>query len=366
MATIGAGAVVALLVVSVQACSFTSSGASPSRVATSQVSIPPIPASATPAGLIAFRRYTDTNLTTSQIVTAHLDGTHQQGLTPSTPGVRDSLPAWSHDGTHLAFLRTTPEPHPTAEVFVVGRSSGRVRQLTHSPAGAGCGATSGPEPAAPTSSLSCNSDPSWSPNGTTLAYSHRYQHDSVMLSEIWVTNQAGTETHALTARGQPVKGSGPSWSPDATRIAFERGNSRGTSAIFVVRADGTGEQQLTAGNLSFGDHPTWSPDGTKILFRSNPNDPTQGFRQSDLYTVHPDGTGLTKLTHSAPDLEYLSSSWSPDGQWIVTGLAHRGSHNNQAQLYLLSAHADQGRLVVDNPDWQSAPRWNPTPGKTAP
>jgi len=366
MATTRAAAVVALLVVSVQACSFTSSGASPSRVATSQVSIPPISASGTPAGLIAFRRYTDNDLTTSQIMAAHLDGTDQRDLTASTPGVRDTLPAWSHDGEHLAFLRTTPAPHATAEVFVVGRSGGPVRQLTHSPPGAGCGATSGPNPAAPTSSLSCNSDPSWSPDGTTLAYSHRYLHDSVMRTEIWVTDQAGGKAHALAAGGQPVQGSGPSWSPDGTRIAFERGNNHGTSAIFLVRADGTGEQQLTAGNLSFGDHPTWSPDGTEILFRSNPNDPTQGFEQSDLYTVHPDGTGLTKLTHSAPDLEYLSSSWSPDGRWIITGLVHRGSHGNQAQLYLLSAHADQGRLVVDNPHWQSAPRWSPTPGKTAP
>jgi Tol biopolymer transport system component len=312
-----------------------------------------------PAGVVAFRRFTDPALTTSSIVTSRLDGSDQRILTAPAPGGQDTLPAWSSDGKRLAFMRISPGPGATAEVYVVERTGGPVRQLTRSPAGSTCEDSAGPQPAAPSSSISCNGDPSWSPDGSQLAYSHRSRKNSVSRSEIWVLNQDGTGGHVLIAGGLPARDSSPAWSPDGTRIAFEHVNDDGTSSIVVVRADGSGERQLTASGKSFGDHAAWSPDGDKLLFRSNPGNPTQAFHTSDLYTVRADGTDLTQLNQSDRNLEFLSSSWSPDGKWIVTGLVQRGSGSDRAQLYVLTADATQKRLVIDNPYWQSAPRWMP-------
>jgi dipeptidyl aminopeptidase/acylaminoacyl peptidase len=93
---------------------------------------------------------------------------------------------------------------------------------------------------------------------------------------------------------------GPQWSPDGTRIVFQRKNTRALpqnqTAIYVINADGTGERRVTPWNLRAGDHPDWSPDGRRILFSSNfeagPN------VSANIYTIRPDGTGLTQLTHA--------------------------------------------------------------------
>jgi Tol biopolymer transport system component len=47
----------------------------------------------------------------------------------------------------------------------------------------------------------------------------------------------------------PVEGSEPSWSPDGQRLAFSHGYS-----IFTVKADGSDIQELGPGNA-----PTWWP-----------------------------------------------------------------------------------------------------------
>lgn len=347
-----------LLIVAASACAFSSSSMPRDTQSGPGITMLPIPPTDQPGGQIAFRRFTDSSLTSSHIVVARPDGSQQQDVTAPASGVRDTLPAWSPDGSLLAFTRITPAPAATAEVYVVGRQGGSARQLTHSPPGTACGGSAGPLPAAPTTSLSCNGDPTWSPDGKIIAYSHRFQQSSVTRSEVWLVRADGSDAHALNAGGPPVQDSGPAWSPDGTHLAFERGDGD-TSSIFLVRSDGREEKQLTGAGLNFGDHPAWAPDGTKILFRSNPDDPTQGFQQSDLFTIRTDGTGLTRLTRSQPNLQYLSATWSPDGRWIVTGLVQRDSHDAQAQIYLLSPTAAQGRLLLENTLWQSAPRWAP-------
>ena len=44
----------------------------------------------------------------------------------------------------------------------------------------------------------------------------------------------------------------PSWSPDGTRIAYYRDGQ-----IWVMNADGSGKKQISSG--SGGDHPDWGP-----------------------------------------------------------------------------------------------------------
>ena len=58
----------------------------------------------------------------------------------------------------------------------------------------------------------------------------------------------------------------PSWSPDGSTIAFTR-NMQGNYDIFTIRPDGSGLQRLTTdpGNDA---HSTWSPDGQWIAFVS--------------------------------------------------------------------------------------------------
>jgi TolB protein len=78
--------------------------------------------------------------------------------------------------------------------------------------------------------------------------------------------------------------------------------------LFVVDADGGGAHQIVSGPIP---DAQWSPDGRWIAF-------TEGeAERSDVFVVHPDGTGLRKLTSSADGLASWAPVWSPDGSTLL-------------------------------------------------
>jgi hypothetical protein len=97
-------------------------------------------------------------------------------------------------------------------------------------------------------------DPSWSPDGSRIAYERSGQ---IRL----IDPETGTDIPLLD-------GASPSWSPDGRKLAFVRFVSGVGNEIFVADADGDGQTRLTTNSVD-DDHPAWSPDGTKIVFDSN-------------------------------------------------------------------------------------------------
>jgi len=100
--------------------------------------------------------------------------------------------------------------------------------------------------------------------------------------------------------------SGPSWSPDGSRIAFQSDRSL-FSEVWVDDANGSGAVQLTKLGANSGT-PRWSPDGSVIAFDSRPNG------NADIFVVRADGGKPRRITtHSAED---VVPNWSRDGRWI--------------------------------------------------
>lgn len=82
-------------------------------------------------------------------------------------------------------------------------------------------------------------------------------------------------------------GAAPSWSPDGRRLAYLRTleggcPGDGRDEVWVAAADGT-EARAVATSLI---PPIWSPDGSLLI----------GAGHDGLFTVRPDGTGMTALT----------------------------------------------------------------------
>ena len=99
----------------------------------------------------------------------------------------------------------------------------------------------------------------------------------------------------------------PEPSPDGRRIAFGVGGAR--EGIWVINADGSGERELTANEFR-NRQPRWSPDGKVLSFTSNRSG------HSEVWTIHPDGTGLKQLTRlQGPGVVF--SAWAPDGRHLL-------------------------------------------------
>lgn len=130
------------------------------------------------------------------------------------------------------------------------------------------------------------------------------------------------------------------------RIAFRRylneDHTRG--AVFTINANGKGERQVTHPPKGvIDDQPDWSPDASLIAFNRHP-----GEGPAAVYTVHPDGRGLTLVSTCPPGGHPPKCSddnlpaFSPDGQHIVFGSGHGGRFD----LVIANIQISQQRVVI--------------------
>jgi len=124
-------------------------------------------------------------------------------------------------------------------------------------------------------------------------------------TEIYSVNADGTGNAPIT-RGAPGFGQ-PSWSPDGTSIAFVA-NPGSVSGIEVAIADGTGLHRVSPRSWT-SYSPTWTVGG-KIVFLRQIGGPTQSAAPptTSAYIVNRDGTGLRLLY---PNLDASQIAWGP-------------------------------------------------------
>ena len=131
-----------------------------------------------------------------------------------------------------------------------------------------------------------------------------------------------------------------------------------SSELFVANSDGTGEHPLLA-KSGFDYHASYAANGKWISFTSERN----GFGQADIYRVHPDGTGLERLTDS-PALDD-QSALSPDASqlaFVSTRVTHRANVwimdvKSRRLRNLTGLPAIQGDTT--KPDGFFHPSWSP-------
>lgn len=182
----------------------------------------------------------------------------------------------------------------------------------------------------------------WSPDGAQIVY----RGTVGSTTGLYRMNAAdGSGKTLVLADGGAIK-LNPSWSPSGTRIAFSDFIA-GTSQIFTVNPDGTGLTQLTTLG---GERPSWSPDGGRVAFENSVSG------NLDVYAINADGTGLTRLT-TDPDRDF-QPAWSPSGRKIA--FAHGPSGTVASNIYTMNSDGS-GRAQITTGDADSAPDWQPLP-----
>ena len=177
-------------------------------------------------------------------------------------------------------------------------------------------------------------DPSWSPDGSRIAY----RTDAGDVTEIWLMNADGTDQHRLT------EGLSPAWSPDGSTIAFA-GPKGSTGIITLIRPDGTGLRQLA--DTEGGEYPSWSPDGTRIAFNEN----LSGNHR--MHIVQVDGSGVTGPIGGG---EGWQVAWSRDGASILF-TSHRDHPDNYTDVYVMEPDGSNVRRLTEISAY--TPAWSP-------
>ncbi len=178
---------------------------------------------------------------------------------PAKPEGHCFCPSWSPDGKRLALVQG--DRRGNTDIVVLDVATGRVRRLTDS---------------------NCiNTDPSWNPAGTQLAFTS----DREGGPQVFLMGDDGSNVRRLTQEGT-YNGS-PAWSPSGAMIAYVS-RFEGKFDLFVYKLGEGKSYQITTGVAS-SESPSWSPDERRIVFTSG----SRGGMQ--FYTTDLSGNTLAQV-----------------------------------------------------------------------
>jgi Tol biopolymer transport system component len=215
-------------------------------------------------------------------------------------------PAWSSDGTQIAFTRYS-EPRG---VWVVT-----------APDGTGSWASDKASSEGRVFDWTEARWPSWSPDGEQVLFSRQYGSTPdrercfrgrcivIPGESYWRLAIVDPDDGSLTEPPGPQLALAPNWSPDGEQIVYA-----GERGLVIQSVDGQASYRLTDDPLDTS--PVWSPDGSQVAFVRRQHD------HWELYAVDADGGNLTRLTDTPAQpggqmASSVSPAWSPDGQYIA-------------------------------------------------
>ena len=244
-------------------------------------------------------------------------------------------PAWSPDGSRLAFVRDNGG-EGWRDIAVMNADGSNVTRVI------------APEyysdPGSSEQYPVWVASPTWSPRGDALAFVSCSNECSLFVQQL---SDGGRRLVAAPGfPGGVVFGSSAVWSPDGNRIAFFGfhglligGDDTPFYSLRLANADGSGVTEIVPVTGANMEGATWSPDGTRIAFSMN----------SDIYVVHADGSGLRRLTTYA---FAESPAWSPDGTRIAYA---RFSSDPEPRIMAIPAAGGEPVMLVapgTRPSWR--------------
>ena len=160
------------------------------------------------------------------IFVMNADGSDPRNLTESTTS--DTSPAWSPDGSHIAFQS---DRDGNQEIYVMAADGSNPRNITNHE--------------------SYDASPAWSPDGRYIAFDSDRDGDR----EIYVMEVDGSNLRRLTNR-EGMDGL-PTWAPDGRYIAFQSDRDGESQEVYLMEVESGNVQRLTEHRAFMA---AWSPD----------------------------------------------------------------------------------------------------------
>jgi serine/threonine protein kinase len=200
------------------------------------------------------------------------------------------------------------------------------------------------------------SDPVWSPVDENILLFTRYIDANN--TQIYRINLASSEMVQMT-ESETNHNFSPAWSRDGSVIAFISTRLAGFRIYLMPDEPGVEAVGLTRSGPNDNQYPNWSIDGQQIIFAQKPSDGTGIF---SIFAVNLDMIGVSSISeyheeHISVDNKPESDpEYSPDGGWIVLESWPDGDNHD---IYIMKADGTQKQVLDANPAKDFNPTWRP-------